>query len=155
MYNEEKNTFNATVKCFKVEIATGEISAIRDMLVAKMKFGVNLFSGKISIFGGLQTLEKHRSNSCERYDIATNSWASLPCMKKNRVCPLVSTFVPTEDSLLDEMSPLILAIGGMEDKNNINYSIEVFDTDLNLWIEFIEKPVNSKCYIPKQLGYAV
>lgn len=48
-------------------------------------------------------------------------------MKKNRVCPLVSTFEGFCKEKTEALSPLIYIIGGMEDRNNINYSIEVFD----------------------------
>lgn len=45
--------------------------------------------------------------------------------------------------------PHIYLFGGMEDKNNISYSIEVFNASSEQWIEFHEKPANNKCYIPK------
>ncbi|KAL4482176.1 hypothetical protein ABPG72_014989 [Tetrahymena utriculariae] len=153
IFNKEKNTFNPSQKCFKMSRHSGEILVLKEMPFPKMKFGMIMSGNFIYIFGGLYTQEKHRTNTCEKYDISTNTWKILPMMQKNRVCPVVSSFTIVGSNF--NQKQLIYLFGGMEDKNNINQSIEVFDSKLDIWIDFIQKPANSRCYIPKQLGYAV
>ncbi|KAL4505569.1 hypothetical protein ABPG73_004454 [Tetrahymena malaccensis] len=153
IFNKEKNTFNPSQKCFKMSRHSGDIIALKEMPYPKMKFGIIMIGNFIYVFGGLQTQEKHRTNTCEKYDINTNTWKILPTMQKNRVCPVVSSFTTVGSSF--NQKQLIYLFGGMEDKNNINQSIEVFDQKLDIWIDLIQKPANSRCYIPKQLGYGV
>ncbi|EAR94751.2 Sir2 family transcriptional regulator (macronuclear) [Tetrahymena thermophila SB210] len=153
IFNKEKSTFNPSQKCFKMSRHSGEIIALKDMPYPKMKFGTIMIGNFIYVFGGLQTQEKHRTNTCEKYDINTNTWKILPVMQMNRVCPVVSSFTTIGSGF--NQKQLIYLFGGMEDKNNINQSIEVFDQKLDIWIDFLQKPANSRCYIPKQLGYGV
>lgn len=53
-----------------MNLSNGEVVPLCDMISAKMKFGITITSSYIFTFGGLQTSEKYRSNSCECYDIA-------------------------------------------------------------------------------------
>ena len=93
-------------------------------------FGVATQAGKIFVAGGLGT-ENKQSNSCKVYTISTNEWQFIGSLNVPR---LWGSMVCVNGTLY--------VLGGLQQHEGFEYTVESYDPTLKKWIQRASIPVD-------------
>lgn len=121
-----------------------QVERLQEMYIEKAKCAVVAVDDYIYQFGGMQSQNRLRASTCERYSIQSNSWEILPRMVRARLM-CNACHVQNQQK--------IYVFGGISDKTKVEKMIEVLDLKDLSWTQI--EVQNKISYIPRHSSFCI